>query len=178
MGLKKKLVIGALALTALGTIGGSEGYPPFYTKKVGTSVGINLGLMNDFQYGAKHYGINIGLINAVTEGSQVNGVNLGIWGGNEGVVIGVNANLLMNLQATKTLEPKDAGKVNGLEVSIFNLPHGDADYYFSPSAINGAQIGFVNSGRGNLFQVGIYNHNRSEDGKSDRRIPVINWRFD
>lgn len=71
------VVLGVLTLT--GTFMGSEGgFIPFKTVKKGVSVGINFGLMTEFENGAVHYGINLGLFNRNWHGKVV-GLDLSLW---------------------------------------------------------------------------------------------------
>ncbi|MBI2045230.1 hypothetical protein HYT23_04180 [Candidatus Pacearchaeota archaeon] len=169
MGLKKKIIIGSLlGLTALGTIGGSQGgLPPLYNKTAEDSYGIKLGFVTYLKPGTKHYGLNLGLIN-FNEGGTVNGLNIGCF----------------NIQSFEAYSDEknngdSVGKVNGLEISFANFPDGSAGKLYAPTKVNGLRIGlFGNGAQGNVFQIGVYNYNCSEDGNKERPILGVNWRFD
>ena len=83
-----------------GTYSGNEGgFPPFYNKKVGTSVGINVGFSTEFMPDSKFYGISLSFAN-YHKGGTLNGLNIGI----------TNMGSCDNTQ----------GKTNGLEISVIN----------------------------------------------------------
>ena len=183
MGLKSKIVWGAIALaTVAGTWGGNgEGsLSPVYNKKVGNSYGISIGLYNELMHGAKHYGLSIGLLNKINENAELDGISVGLLNGNDGQINGINASVFANLQARGSFDPKGVGEVNGLEVAIGgNCPGGSGAPQYYPTRVNGLQVSVIgNNASGNVFQVGLFNRNKSEEGKDEKESYLINWRFD
>lgn len=71
--LKLAGLVGAAAIVA-GTFTNHErDFPPFYSRKTGTSGGIAVSLVVDFQDGAKFYGPVIGLVNLAQDNSRIYG---------------------------------------------------------------------------------------------------------
>ncbi|MBI3623413.1 hypothetical protein HY212_05040 [Candidatus Pacearchaeota archaeon] len=153
---KTKIGLATLAVaTLVGTIGGSEGVPPFYNVKEGTSYGINIGIVNRFKKDSKHYGINIGAFN-VYDGATINGCNF-------------------ELLDTSAADKEDYESVNGLEVGLFNFDM-FSEYSLRGHRINGAQIGLGNVGHGNFVQLDFLGKTTSKEQK--RTTFGLNWRFE
>jgi len=75
--LKLAGLVGAAAIVA-GTFTNHErDFPPFYSRKTGTSGGIAVSLVVDFQDGAKFYGPVIGLVNLAQDNSRIYGPVIG-----------------------------------------------------------------------------------------------------
>ncbi len=159
---RKKLILGVLAVaTCTGTLMGNKGgFPPIYTRKGGDSYGINVGLVTQFDEGARHYGVNLSAYNYM-EGGEINGIILNV--GNElrgGEIRGINlhfaggTNMLPNPEKIKEI------KVTGLELGLLNM---DAA---GKTIMNGIQIGILNiNGGGRNAQFGVYNRAGKIEGR-------------
>jgi len=128
--LKRILLYTTALATVSGTyIGNVEGFPPFYTKKSGTSGGICVGFATVYEPGSRFYGLNLAF--TTRNGGEINGVNLSV-GGNA----------------------SQDGEVNGLEMSIVNAPDAlpdnekkDGSKYYKSTDLAGLQVGFYNQAR-------------------------------
>ncbi len=155
MGKLRKSIIGALALaTVVGTWSGNDGgFPPFYTKKTGTTGGICVGVFTEFTEGSKFYGPSFSIM-SLNKSGTVNGANLSFAHGSKGTTNGLEFSLMCNLSGEGKNEPKGHGVVNGLQASIL---------YNEAKAGNCVQLGLING-----IEV---------DGKK-KYSPILNWGFD
>jgi len=154
----KKTALGLVgALTVMGTISGtSGGLTPLYTKKTGTSYGINLGLLTEFKPGSKFYGLSISFL-STKSGGVINGIDLSI-----------------GSPYTNGGEEERISKTNGIEASILSLPSSLED---AAPEINGLQFSFMGEAgkESDVVQVGGYLQIERENDK--RRSVFVNYSF-
>ncbi|MDP3966096.1 MAG: hypothetical protein Q8Q04_01025 [archaeon] len=162
--MKKKIFWGiVIGLTIIGTWGGSEKTFLFYNVKSGTSWGINLGFLNQFQEGSIHNGLNISVAAYMGEGSIHNGINLSIFTimKKDSKVRGVNLSLF-----SFPPEGSEGGVVEGVEIGIIGVANNDSEPIANNESsgpisrkVEGVQINLLynTSIEGPTVQIGVYN---------------------
>lgn len=179
----------ALATVAGTYIGNTGGFPPFYTRKSGTSGGICVGLpYTRYEPGSNFYGIN--LAGAVGGAGNLNGIVLTAFGNVEtnqparinGLKIGLfNApiHLIPILDFKNLYKGLEEQRIDlsGLEISLVNITRhlaglqiGACNYARS---LSGLEIGLYNDVKSlSGMQIGIYNN--SEESLAGLQIGLIN----